>query len=461
MVPIGRVLVMTTSSLLLLVPREVRAQTPEFSLPPTSLLPNYGRVGIGQREAIEAGAYVARTDDALANWYNPAGLAMSRKTALNASSSAYELTTTTLSGIGEKSSATRLSPAGGFFGIVVGEPIAHHARWRFGFAVTKPVAWSPSTLEGAFNLPAMGGTEAFSYSTAASFGTVIPSLNGAYRLSPELRAGVGVGFGITNLDQDQTVTDRLVLPNGVVTALRSYVTDGSVQHVLLSVGAQWDVVPAFTVGALVTAPGLRVGGKSKVLLSETVFHATGGQSDLAFRDPAARFDFKLPLRATAGATFRYSRGQVELDIRYYWSEDEYELLSSDSVATRITTDASGVPVISYPTFTPVLDQARSIVSFAFGANFSLSRSVRVHGGAYIDPSPVSAPSQSIFRAVDLTGLSGGVSLGSGNLTASLGVSSSWGTTTEQQVGPSLGGQSGTTNVSIHTFTGLYSISFTF
>ena len=176
-----------------------------------------------------------------------------------------------------------------------------------------------------------------------------------------------------------------MLPNGVITALRSYVTDGSVQHLLLTVGGQWDVAPAFTLGALVTAPGLRIGGKSMVTLSETVFDAAGGESDLAFRDPEARFDYKLPLRATAGATFRYSRGQVELDLRYHGAEDAYELLSSDSVATQITTDASGVPVISHPTFTPVLNQARSIVGFALGANFSLSRSVRVHGGAFIDP----------------------------------------------------------------------------
>jgi hypothetical protein len=111
----------------------------------------------------------------------------------------------------------------------------------------------------------MGGAEAFSYSTAASFGTVIPSLNGAYRLSPKLRVGVGVGYGITDLDQDQTVSDRLVLPNGVITALRSYVTDGSVQHLLLTVGGQWDVAPAFTLGALVTAPGLpRVGSPAQL-----------------------------------------------------------------------------------------------------------------------------------------------------------------------------------------------------
>ena len=80
---------------------------------------------------------------------------------------------------------------------------------------------------------------------------------------------------------------------------------------------------------------------------------------------------------------------------------------------------------------------------------------------FIDPSPVSGPSQSIFRAVDLTGASGGVSLGSGRLTASLGISSSWGTTTERAVGPTLGGLQGTTEVSIQTFTGLYAVSYTF
>jgi hypothetical protein len=169
----------------------------------------------------------------------------------------------------------------------------------------------------------------------------------------------------------------------------------------------------------------------------------------------------MPFRATAGATFRYSRGQVELDVRYYGAEDEYELFSSGSTAVRITTDPAGVPTVSAPAFTPVLHQARALVSFALGANYSLSRALRVHAGAFTDPSPVSGPSRSTFRAVNLTGVSGGVSLGAGRLTGSLGVSSSWGTTTDRAIGPSLGGLQATTDVSIRTFTGLYAVSFTF
>jgi hypothetical protein len=152
---------------------------------------------------------------------------------------------------------------------------------------------------------------------------------------------------------------------------------------------------------------------------------------------------------------------VELDVRYYGSASDYEMFSSDSGSLLIATDAAGVPTITNPAFTPVVNRARSIVSYALGANFSVSRSFRLHAGVFSDPSPVSAPSRSTFRAVDLTGGSGGVSLGAGRLTASLGVASSWGTTSERAIGPSLGGAEAVTDVTIRTFTALYAVSFTF
>ena len=352
----------------LLLPCLLQAQVGQFTIPPSGIIPNYNRIGIGQREALEGGAYVARTDDALANWYNPAGLVSSEKTALNASSNAYELTKTTLNGVGQKSSSTKFSPIGGFFGIVVGAPIAKNPRLRLGFGYTKPIGWSPSSLDGAFTLPAGGGTEAFGYNSTMSFGTEIPSLNGAYRLSQTIRVGIGVGYAFTGLNQDQTINDRLVLPTGVTTAVRTFSTDGSAHHLLLTAGAQWDLAPAVTLGATVTSPGIRIGGSSKVKFNRILFQAGGAEDDLAFRDPGANFDLKIPLRATAGATFRYSRGQVELDVRYHGAEEEYEMFSSDSTGVQITTDASGTPTITTPAFTPVLNQARSIVSLALGAN---------------------------------------------------------------------------------------------
>ncbi len=240
---------------------------------------------------------------------------------------------------------------GGFFGIVVGKPIARSDRWRFGFGFTSPVAWAPSSLDGAFSLPVGDATEAFGYSTEVNFNTVIPSLNAAYRLSPKVRVGVGAGYGMTDLSQTQTLKDRLVSATGVVTGIRAFSTDGSVHHLLLTGGVQWDLARAITVGATVAPPGLRIGGSSKIRFSQTLFQSDGTQDDLSFRDPEANLDYKMPVRATAGATFRYSRGQVELDVRYYGAQDQYELLSSDSTAVRITTDAGGTPTITAPAFT--------------------------------------------------------------------------------------------------------------
>ena len=200
----------------------------DFTIPPNNLLPNYDRVSVGQREALQAGADRPAPDHALANWYNPAGLVQSEKTLLNASSNAYDLTKTTLNGIGQKSSGTRSRPVGGFVGIVAGAPIARSPNWRLSASDT-PSPWrSPSDLDGSFNLPAGGGTEAFGYTSSASFGTVIPSLNGAHRLSPTLRVGVGVGYAITTLNQVQVLSDRLVFPATVTTSVRARVDRGSV-----------------------------------------------------------------------------------------------------------------------------------------------------------------------------------------------------------------------------------------
>jgi hypothetical protein len=111
------------------------------------------------------GAFVARTDDAGAGWYNPAGLALSEKSGLNASSNAYELTTITLEGIGQAKGSTRFSPSGTYFGAVLGAPIIKNPNVRLAFFYAKPVSWTPGTLDGAFTVNSGGNEEQFSYTS--------------------------------------------------------------------------------------------------------------------------------------------------------------------------------------------------------------------------------------------------------------------------------------------------------
>jgi hypothetical protein len=60
----------------LLVPCAALAQSFVIPVPTPKniILPNYDNVLIGPVEAVEAGAYLARTQDATASFYNPAGI---------------------------------------------------------------------------------------------------------------------------------------------------------------------------------------------------------------------------------------------------------------------------------------------------------------------------------------------------------------------------------------------------
>jgi len=442
-----------------ITPQAARAQG-DFNLPASGMVINYDRVPIGQREGLEAGAYVARTDDAGANWFNPAGLALSEKSGLNASSNAYEVTSITLEGIGTAKGSTRFSPIGTYFGGVLGAPIINSPNLRLGFYYAKPVSWSPSVLDGALDLPSSGGTEAFSYSTSSGFSTIIPGIAAGYRLGERFRVGANFGYAITNMNQVQSISDRLLLPAGSTTGIRSFVTDGNTTQLLFGGGIQYDLTPKFTVGALVVSPGLRVGGSSKIEFQNSVFTGAGSR-EVAFRDEVATFRYKIPLRISAGIAARFGQFELEGDLKYHSGEGPYDLLTSDSLANVLTTDASGVPSLATLNFAPVVENFKAVYNLAFGAHYALSKGFRIHAGFFTDDSPIEDPAATIFRSIDLRGASAGVSFTGAHLSGSLGVASSWGTTDDRVIGPSLGGVQTTTTVKVRTFNLMYALSYGF
>ena len=437
------------------------AQISDFTLPPSGILPNYDRVLIGQREGLEGGAFVARTDDAGAGWYNPAGLALSEKSGLNASSNAYELTTVTLVGIGQAKGSTRFSPSGTYFGAVLGAPVIKSPNVRLAFFYAKPVSWTPGTLDGAFTVNSGGNEEQFSYSSTSNFSTIIPGLAAGFRLGKEFRVGASAGLGLTNLHQVQSVGDQLITPGvSSTTATRSVSTDGSVYNLLLTGGVQWDAGTRVKLGGRITSPGIRIGGSSKLLYSQIVFSGAGSR-EIGFRDENAKLDYKIPVELTGGIAFLFDSFQLEGDVRYHGSASTYTLLSSGALASLVTTDANGVPTESTLSFVPVQEKAEPVLNVAIGGHYLLSKRFRIHAGFFTDASPVADADSSDFRTVDLVGASGGVSFSWTHLSGSLGVAGSWGTTDNRTVGPSLGGFAGDTKIKVSSFTMLYAMSYAF
>jgi hypothetical protein len=104
------------------------AQTPTVGVPSLFVIPNEGRNPMGPVEGIEGGAFVARASGVGAVCYNPAGLALSKKSEISSSASAYEWTFYSGEVGNVSDTSSRLSNNGRMFGFVIGEPIISNDR---------------------------------------------------------------------------------------------------------------------------------------------------------------------------------------------------------------------------------------------------------------------------------------------------------------------------------------------
>ena len=433
----------------------IQAQT--VSVPPSLILPNYDRLPIGQREGIEGGAYVARTNDAAAAWYNPAGLGQSRKSALNASATAYEYTSMELEGFGTSEGRSRISSTGTLLSFVIGEDVIHSRNWRFGFAITQPVVWHPSSIELAFTMQA--GAELLSYATDVDLDVMIPSLSAAYvpggAGTGKLRLGASLGMAITGVGQSVNFSDR-VTDTAATVATRDFSADGEVWHLIPTLGLQWDVTPSIAFGTRISAPGIRVLGSSRMRL-QNARYSNVEIHDLVFADPEVEMDYKQPFEADVGVAFDVFKGEVEIDVHYFGALDPYALYASD-LAGRLTVDSGAGPTVTSVPFTTTMNSARSVVNIAIGGSRPISQKIRVHAGFSTDQSPVDQ-TLSMFRQVNLKRFTAGLSLTGVRLSGSLGFGFSTGSGTRQTLGTTEGGQQTTTRLNVKAANLLFALSY--
>jgi len=199
---------------------------------------------------------------------------------------------------------------------------------------------------------------------------------------------------------------------------------------------QWEPAPWLAIGAVVRPPGLRLWGRATIQGERQDTTSTSSQNTF-LQTGEADFDYRYPLGLDAAVAFRQERWEVELDARYHAGSGPYRLVGTGVPVQTVTVPPGGPPAQS--PFTPIQYQDQAVVDLALGGSWAAGRSVRVHGGAYMSPSPV-APGSSFFRQTDLYGFRAGVSVRGEKLSASVGLGYETGLSSAS---PSLGGAAAT------------------
>jgi len=422
--------------------------------PPSVAITNYERILVGEQEALEAGAFVARVSDTTASWYNPAGLALVENTGLGASATGYEYDSISLQGVQRSSGTSSLTQLPSFLGAVLGKDVLHSDFWRIGFSISKPISWSQSLGGGTEGAPRL------SYSSSVDFSTLLPTISVALAPARGLRVGAGVGIAITSLSEVQTISAQNLATTTANAFLRDLQANGSIWNLTGNLGLQWDITQNLMLGVTVRFPGLKITSSGSIVAQNVDNNGTFW-SQRFFRDEDAAFDFKLPWDVNFGLGWSSPAFGVEADLRYHSAVSSYAMFDSQQTVQIVTTAANGTPVVTAQPFPTVQNGAKVVWNWAIGGRVNVSEAWSVHAGFFSDYSPTDPNHQDFYRAVNMYGFTTGVRLAGAHLSGSLGFALNWGSSNPFTVGDPSTGQSTTTKLSIVSYYLLYAIAYKF
>jgi hypothetical protein len=425
--------------------------SPQFTL----TLPNYYMTPIGQVGGLEGGAFVARTNDSSANWYNPAGLALAQKSSVSSSAGSYQLLSLVPKDLQSDDSGGSSQQVPALVGVVV-KKIFGNEHLTAGFAGVRTNSWEQQTdalIDDSLGNPG----RLLAYSADSQFRRTEVSVGLGYEDGGPWRFGATLAGANTTLRAVGTVADQHLEPFELDALVASQRMSGSITQLRATAGAQYQATPEVLLGAMVRSPGLTLfrSGDSSANAVET-FGAD--QTTLTFFDPDIRFTYKLPFQAVVGGALQMDRFEIEANVLLSTGTSAYDLFSTTRTAVVITDDGQGPPVVdpNVP-YGDVIAQNRTIVNFAVGGNYTLTENEVwvLHFGFATDFSPVGEEDQ-FFTDVDLYGFTAGISGQVAGFTAALGLNYTFGSGDDTPLAELL-----ESDISINSLAVIYSVAYKF
>lgn len=436
------------------------ASAAPIALPPGIVLPNYDRTLVGQIESLEAGAYIARTHNPSANWYNPAGLARARGVELATSSSAYDWTSVKAQGGGVESSSKFGTRVPGFLGAAFKAPLLDPDRFQMGLSLSQELSWNTNLQNQFTTTPQTGTTERFTYQVRDHFGSVLPSLAVAYDAKETLRLGAGFALSFLTYQTNDDTSDEVLSAASLSSFSQNSYIDAGTTILRFVAGLQADLSDRWKLGLLARSPGLRLGGTAW-FSTETKTSAPGSQSSTSFYDEAATFRHGLPFQADIGVAYVAERFELEVDLRYHAATGPYDVFESDNPQITNAQVGAAAPATTVQTFSPITNEFRDVVNYSIGGRYTLSSSFSLHGGFYTSLSPMRDPTSDVFRKVDLYGVTAGLSIRIDQFSGSFGVSVETGKSDPYDVTNQIFATPVQTEVSVSSLRIFYALAFEF
>ncbi len=384
-------------------------------LPTPPIIPNYNRIPIGQIEASEAGAYVARASGITATWYNPAGLGLTQNFALNASYNGLELMKFRLKDFSSSLRSLTIDVTPGFLGVVAKLPLKSPKPISLSLALSQPVLWQTG-------FDAITQTESRSFKLSifndVYFTSYYPSMAAGFTVNNKLRFGLGLSFPYSSLDINQTFSGHPESEDPV-DFLLSFQANGTILHLAFSAGLQFQLTDNILFGAMFRTPGIML-FRSAWIYYDLLKYSNDTTISVSLRDTSAVFNYKQPAQFTFGLSYTSLKWSVELDFNLYQGFGKYTVLRSDDQAISESFNPAEGTTISYRSFPQYFYHNETVINAALGGDYRINEHLSLQAGFCTDFSPVNPHNSNIFRSIDLFNITIGASTSFRRFTGALG-----------------------------------------